>query len=298
MKKFAFILLVTLFIISACLPSPTDVTPIPQVTVTLTPPFPTPTLNPQFVELQETIAASGERFTLNPDGTIADGADSIPGLKVAPDGLMTLTVNGETVTIDPADVSLDDEKGISIEGFDFDSDANAWVEAISEARQEIDKLLSKYGLEDEVAEGKISVIEEGGVVSVKMKVGEPGEEVEKVIMRSSELGIQHDLEFAVDTVAKNSCEPRPELIPRSKDGYVSIEISKKMTNYYYLIRDELGYFGGSNGLSTVLIRRDGNCWGFIGDGRNLVYRNADGVAQNIRLIPMIQEEVSAFVAGR
>jgi hypothetical protein len=54
-------------------------------------------------------------------------------MTVAPDGTMTLTVNGETVTLDPADVDFDDEKGITIDGYEWDATANdgagAWVEA-------------------------------------------------------------------------------------------------------------------------------------------------------------------------
>ncbi|MEN9564554.1 MAG: hypothetical protein RIR73_2798, partial [Chloroflexota bacterium] len=98
------------------------------------------------------------------------------------------------------------------------------VEATSEAMQETNQLIEAYGLADEVAEGKITVTEVDGVVSVTMKVGEPGEEVEKVIMRSSEFGIQHDPAFAVDTIAKNSCEPT-DIKPNPNNGLVSQAIS-------------------------------------------------------------------------
>lgn len=79
----AFVLFLT-----AC--SSPQVTVTSQVTVTLPPPtaaiIPTPTLHPQFVELQDKVAASGERFTLLPDGIMwwdcrecADKGLKLPG---------------------------------------------------------------------------------------------------------------------------------------------------------------------------------------------------------------------------
>lgn len=129
MKKIAFLFGIVL-VLSGCL-SPSEGTP--QVTVTLMP-ISTPTLRPEFVAFQQTIADSGSRFTLQADGLIYDGETPIPGLTVAPDGTMTLDVNGETVTLDPADVDFDDENGISIKGYEFqdtDDDGNpdSWVKA-------------------------------------------------------------------------------------------------------------------------------------------------------------------------
>jgi len=125
MKKFYSLYVLVAIFFAACSP--------PQVTVTL-PPAPTPTPHPKFAALQQTIAASGTRYTLNgADGLIYDGETPIPGVTVAPDGTMSLTVNGETVTLDPADVDLDDEKGLSIKGYEFqDTDGDgmpdSWVE--------------------------------------------------------------------------------------------------------------------------------------------------------------------------
>jgi hypothetical protein len=103
---------------------------IPQVTVTsevTLPPtetlIPTPTLHPQFVALQDQIAAPGERFTLLSDGAVQDGEKPVPGLQVDPKGVVTITVNGEQVEIDPSIMNFDDEKGLSIQGFQ-DTDAN------------------------------------------------------------------------------------------------------------------------------------------------------------------------------
>lgn len=112
MKKSVLIFLA--FILTACSTTP------PQVTVTVPPPtdtpIPTPTFQPQFIALQEQIAQSG-RFTLNPDGTIQDGDTSIPSLHVAPDGTLTLTVDGQEVILEKDSYIFGGEDGLSIEGF-------------------------------------------------------------------------------------------------------------------------------------------------------------------------------------
>jgi hypothetical protein len=125
MKKLNLITFIAAYLVVACAP---QVTVTSEVTVTLTP-ISTPTLHPEFAALQQTIADSGSRFTLGADGLLYDGETPIPGMTVAPDGTMTLTVNGETVTLDPADVDFDDEKGITIDGYEWDAEAGAWVEA-------------------------------------------------------------------------------------------------------------------------------------------------------------------------
>lgn len=137
MRKLISFLFTIAIAISACL-SPSGGSAQPQVTVTSPPQTsevfetsevsPTPTLHPQFISLQETIAASGGRFTLTPQGFIEDNGTPIPGLTVAPDGVMTLIVNGESVQIDPADVTFDDENGISIDGYELDENGE-WVES-------------------------------------------------------------------------------------------------------------------------------------------------------------------------
>ncbi len=126
------ILLPLLALILVACASP-KVTVVSEVTVTSSPPtatpIPTPTLHPQFVDLQEKIAASGERFTLLSDGTIQDGAITVPGLFVDKNGVMTLQVGGESVTIPPADVSFDDTKGVSAEGYTLDEATRLWEAA-------------------------------------------------------------------------------------------------------------------------------------------------------------------------
>lgn len=106
-----------------CCAKPTVTSPPPTET-----PISTPTLHPEFIALQETIASFGERFTLQADGTIWDseGKVVLPGIRVDKNGEMTIIVNGETVTLDPADVKFDDN-GVKIKGLELD-DSGEWVE--------------------------------------------------------------------------------------------------------------------------------------------------------------------------
>lgn len=124
MKKTASLMLVAL-IVSAC--AAPQVTVAPEVTVTLTS-TPMPTPHPEFAALQQAFSDSGLRFTLQADGLIYDGETPVPGLHVTPDGTMTLTVDGESVTLGPVDVVFDDEDGVSIDGYEQDENG-AWVEA-------------------------------------------------------------------------------------------------------------------------------------------------------------------------
>ncbi len=168
MKKtflFAFIFL------AACSGQIPQVTVTSEVTVASLPPTetptPTPTLHPQFIALQDQIAASGERFTLNPDGTVQDGATAIPELNVAPDGKITITVNGEQVEINPSIMNFDDENGLSIEGFEDTDGDGEWEVAQLTPEQQLAVDLErwnmtgdKYNVEyDE--EGKIELREKG-----------------------------------------------------------------------------------------------------------------------------------------
>lgn len=124
-------------ILAACAsPQVTD-SHFAEVTVTSPPStatiIPTPTLHPQFVELQSQIAASGETFTLLSDGTLEQmtegGAVTVPGLFVDKNGVMNLQVGNETVTLSPEDVSFDDKNGVNVEGYNFDETTGKWVEA-------------------------------------------------------------------------------------------------------------------------------------------------------------------------
>lgn len=129
MKKSILFFIVLTSILAGC--SAPQVTVTSKVTATLTPlstetPIPTPTLHPQFIEVQEKIAASGQRFTLNQDGTVKDGSEIIPGLTVTPNGTMMLIVGDEEIELDSSNISFDDEKGISIVGYEQNEEGE-WV---------------------------------------------------------------------------------------------------------------------------------------------------------------------------
>ena len=143
MKNSISIFLVITFILAACTSTP-QATMTPEATVTSTPlptetPIPTPTLHPQFVALQEQIAASGGRFTLNPDGTIFDGSEPIPGLEVAPDGTMALTVDGEPMPLDPKLAVFDDENGFSYPGYSQNPDGS-WVALKTYTKEQLEAM--------------------------------------------------------------------------------------------------------------------------------------------------------------
>lgn len=136
MQKFILLSLILTSIISGCAP---QVAP-PEATATLPPPtatiIPTPTSHPQFIALQEQIAAAGERFTLNPDGTVLDGATIIPGLHVGKDGKIILIINGEKVEVDPASMKFDNENGLSIDGYEDPEGDGDFAEVVKELTPE------------------------------------------------------------------------------------------------------------------------------------------------------------------
>lgn len=122
MKKSILALLILASILSACQSAP-QVTVTSEVTVTLPPtetPIPTPTLNPQFISIQEQIAQSGY-FTLLPDGTIEErtsdgGYRLVSGIIVNESGTIFLEVDNEKIEIDLEDVTFN-ENGLKIKGF-------------------------------------------------------------------------------------------------------------------------------------------------------------------------------------
>ena len=132
MKKTAILLF---FFLVSCAP---QVTVTSEVTVTSLPPtataMPMPTLHPQFVVLQEQVAASGERFTLMPDGTIQDGAIPISGLNVDKNGVMTLQVGDQIVELSFEDLSFSDN-GIEVKGYTFNKETGEWQPALTPEQQ-------------------------------------------------------------------------------------------------------------------------------------------------------------------
>ncbi|MDP1713250.1 MAG: hypothetical protein Q8L41_00770 [Anaerolineales bacterium] len=129
------ILLPILSLILMACASP-QVTVTLKVTVTSPPPtatvIPTPTLHPRFIEIQDQVAASGERFTLKADGSVedktADGVTSVPGLKLDKNGVWRLSVGDQQVTLNPADVSFNNEKGVVANGYALSEDGKWGVE--------------------------------------------------------------------------------------------------------------------------------------------------------------------------
>ncbi len=113
-------LIVTAILLAACVPQATA-TPIATASLTATSAptktlIPTPTLHPNFIALQEAIAASGERFTLDgATGLIYDGENPVSGITVSADGTIKLEINGEVVIPNPDDLSFDDQEGITVE---------------------------------------------------------------------------------------------------------------------------------------------------------------------------------------
>lgn len=93
-------------------------------------------VSPEFIALQDRIAAAGESFTLLPNGTIEQmtegGAVIVPGIAVDKNGVMTLSVGGEFVTLDPAKVAFDDTNGVTIDGYTFNENGEWRVEVIKE----------------------------------------------------------------------------------------------------------------------------------------------------------------------
>jgi hypothetical protein len=199
---------------------------------------------------------------------------------------MTLTVNGETVTLDPADVDFDDEKGITIDGYEWDEEVGAWVEAESPAMQQTNTLLDQYHIDPET----VTVTEEGGAVNVV------DNETGTVLIRTIGENSKFDLGFAVDTIAKNSCEPKPEFVPSNSGRMMA---NPDASEYFTKIWTELELkLNEKMWLLHVLIDREQRCWGEIIDGSDFVYRDVDGIPQQIPLIGLTEAEAEAIAFDR
>lgn len=148
------------FIVS-CAP---QVTVTPEATVTL-PPVSTPTLHPDFIALQESIAASSGRFSLHADGQLYDGDTPIPGVIVMPDGKMVLTVDGDKeIVVLPNGYDFDDDEGFTVKGMEYDEETGAWVEVN----------------ETVTIGGVVMTLDENGVVTEMQATGKEEEQAEKL----------------------------------------------------------------------------------------------------------------------
>ena len=103
--------------------------PITTVLSPTSTPIPTATLHPEFVELQNLISDSGQRFTLLPDGNIEDNGVVIPNLHVDQNGIINLIINNEHVVIEQSQITFDDENVITIIGYTLNENGE-WVEAV------------------------------------------------------------------------------------------------------------------------------------------------------------------------
>ncbi|MCE9644724.1 MAG: hypothetical protein K8S20_01900 [Chloroflexi bacterium] len=148
MKKILFPILALILV--ACATSQVTTTSeviasLPPSTMTI---VPTPTLNPQFVFLQEQIADSGNRFALLPDGTIQEttleGIKIIPGISVDNEGQIRLMVNGEEVVLSLADMNLNEIDGIKIKGFTYDEHTNEWAKTKFQVNDDYKNFLECY----------------------------------------------------------------------------------------------------------------------------------------------------------
>ncbi|MBI5945555.1 MAG: hypothetical protein HY864_14435 [Chloroflexi bacterium] len=184
----SFIIFAILFsLLTAC--SPQQVTAIPTATATLPPPTatvtPAPTISPAFLDLQTQIAANTQNYTIMGNGgiqgTLPDGTIGvIPGITLNPDGeTYTLIVEGEPpVTIDASDVTITDEGGVQVAGYqnaDGDEDyekvvtytAQTWATMDQAARDKVkDALPQTMTYTDEATQGSAELTR-GGFSSVK-----------------------------------------------------------------------------------------------------------------------------------
>lgn len=271
-----------------------------EVTVTLAPPtqtpIPTPTFHPDFIALQNLISDSSENVTLLPDGTIEENGVVIPNLHVDQNGVINLIVNNENIVIEPSLINFDDENGLIIDAYILTPDGN-WRPVISEAIQTTTGLIEQYAINPE----SVTIAEAEGVVTVT------DNETGKVMMETTPVpeGTLRDhyglvrtlygLEFAVDGIAAKSCEPtdfRP-----SKNGLMLAE-NVGISEYVTKLLDEPINNSGGGFFHHILLDRDKQCWGIAVKGRDLYYRNGEGVAQKLPLIEMTKEEVEAFQVTR
>jgi hypothetical protein len=279
------------------------------VTVTLPPPtataIPTPTLHPEFILLQELISTSSGRFTLLPDGIIEDNGAAISGLRVFPDGVMTLTVDGEVIPLDPSKAVFDDENGFSYPGYELD-DNGEWVEAISQAVLNAQAEFKDYGFP---IDGLEFIGDDNGV-----RVVDPETEVEIYnngewdVFSFREKGVEADL-FAptkytpLPASQTNGVWNRLPGTPtdQTRTQYFSEVLLKQFTEYSlseYGINPYLDENGQKRGGVAFLLNPDTNAWGMqlnvnFGDGleKALVFQLKNGEVKFIKLLSVFRDQI-------
>ncbi|GAB1470115.1 hypothetical protein MASR2M66_09920 [Chloroflexota bacterium] len=300
MKKNLFLFIALILI--ACAP---QVTVTSEVTVTLSPPptdtpIPTPTSHPKFIELQNLINDSSEKFILLPDGTIeeltADGTKQIiSNLQIEQNGVINIIFNNEYIVIEQSQIAFDDENGLTIDGYELDENGK-WEEA-NNAEDMVTAILDQYSVDPE----SVTITEADGVVSVT------DNETDNVLFETDGEVSKFSLGFAVDTIAAASCEPtefKPNsygLLPATADG-------EKFAKYLDLIGND-SPFKRWTGIENqyFLIDRDQQCWGIFyrtnsensNNDKVIIYRDVEGVAQVVPLLDEITwDEIYSFAGDR
>lgn len=312
MKKFLIFINFSILIFTSCspkvafFPSPTitqfpTITPNPTETL-----IPTPTLYPAFVELQKLLALSGERFTIMPDGNIQDKEMHISGLRIAPDGTMTLVVNGKEIVLDPADITFDDKDGVSVNGYRWDEANQNWVESEAILKAKAD--FAEYGYDIT----NYKVIERDGVAVA----------IDKETNKEVYVDGLYDLEFVFERAREQdlmptNIEPNSKYL-RTSDNYVKTQDQEGRSIAYfssYLNRlrsefekkfgpfPERGKFGGT----SLMLDPEILAWGrvFSTDRENLKspmyldYQLKDGTVIIVPLtLNFSHHDVGSFWIGR
>jgi hypothetical protein len=201
MKKILFPTLA--LILAACapaltLPATPHLTPAtPHLTPETPTPIPTPTVHPQFLSLQDQIAASGETFTLNQNGQIEmrteEGMTIVPDIQVHPDGTVTFTHDGQTYSADPQTITIEG-RTITFK----DENGKTWVfdgeslqsEAIAQAKADFEK----YGYDHSAL--TFSENEEGKVIATDPETGE-------VVYEDGKFALRYAVENVTDLMPTN-----------------------------------------------------------------------------------------------
>ncbi len=145
------------------------------------------------------------------------------------------------------------------------------------------KLLESYGIDPET----YTMADVDGVVTVT------DNETGIVMMQSSESGVLYGIEFETKIAAK-SCEQTP--FKPSKGGMIEFNKDYPFTASEYftqIVYNDLKYFSESGDFYDILLDRTRQCWA-ISDGTNFFYRDKEGVARQVPLIPMTIAELKKF----
>lgn len=201
------------------------------------------------------------------------------------DGAVKLTLPDGSVVSLPKNAIHYEDGAFAFDGYELD-ESGAWVEAESEAMQTATALVEQYGLDPE----SVTITEEGGAVSVT------DNETGKVLIRTLGYQSMFELGFAVDTIAKNSCDPT-DFKPNST-GLMLAESVPAASEYMMKLLVDADYQLVS-GLKVyhVLIDRENKCWGFV-IKNNFFYRDHDKVAHKLSLIALTADEIQAFRSDR